>query len=110
MTKFMVTYMGSSKGKLDVDMSEVDGAAFMQAWADWAEKHKASIVDGGAPLGKTKLATSSGVTDTKNAITGYTMVEADSHDAAAQMFVDHPHAVMMKLPIEIMEVLDIPGM
>ena len=50
----------------------------------------------GAPLGKTKRVTSNGMADTKNEITGYTIVEADSFDAAAKIFKNHPHFKMGK--------------
>lgn len=110
MTKFLVTYMGEKAGTFQWEMTEAESAAFMQAWTDWAEKHEAQIVDSGAPCGKTRLVTANGISDTQNAITGYSIVEADSHDAATQMFIDHPHLVTLGLTIEVMECPPIPGM
>ena len=43
-------------------------------------------------------------------MTGYTIVEAASHDAAARMFVGHPHLEMPGATIEVVEVTKIPGM
>ena len=55
-------------------------------------EHQASLVDGGAPFVKTRRVDAKGVTDTKNGIGGYSIVQADSADAAARMFgKDHLH-------------------
>lgn len=85
--------------------------AMMDEWMMWAEKHKASIVDLGAPLGKTKRITSKGVSDTKNDLTGYTVVQGDSLDAAAKIFLDNPQFKLAEgSSIEVMECLEVPGM
>lgn len=110
MTKFLVNYMGSEAGTFQIEMTDADNQAFMQAWGDWAEQHKDQILDGGAPVGKTKRVTADGISDAKNAITGYTIVEADTHQAAANMFTTHPHVAMLKHPIEVMECPPIPDM
>jgi hypothetical protein len=74
--------------------------------------HKASIVDGGAPLGKTKRVDAHGAKDAKNGIGGYSVVQADSHEAAAKLFgKDHPHLQMMPgASVEILEIMPVPGM
>ena len=83
----------------------------MKAWMAWGEKHKAAIVENGAPLGKTKRTGLNGVTDIKNAIAGYVVVQAESHEAAAKMFEGHPHfTIFPGDSVEIMEVLPIPQM
>jgi hypothetical protein len=65
----------------------------------------------GGPLGRTKRASASGVSDMRNNLTGYTIVQAESHEAAAKMFENHPHfAIFPGDSVEIMEVLPIPGM
>jgi hypothetical protein len=73
------------------------------------ETHKASIVATGGPLGKTKRTSPGGVADTRNALTGYVVVQAESHDDAARMFEKHPHfAIFPGDSVEIMECLPIP--
>ena len=80
------------------------------AWKAWAEKHHAAIVGMGGPLGKTKKVTACGVEDTSNELSAYTVVRADSHEAAAKLFENHPHfAIFPGDSIEIMPVLPIPG-
>jgi hypothetical protein len=72
--------------------------------------HSAVIVDAGGPLGKTKKAAAQGVSDTKNNLSGYVVIKAESHEAAAKLFLKHPHfSIFPGDSIEIMEVLPIPG-
>jgi len=79
------------------------------AWMQWGKEHASVIVDQGAPLGKTKRAAPGGITDTKNGMTGYVIVKAESHDAAAKLFVNHPHfALFPGDSVEIMECLPLP--
>jgi hypothetical protein len=82
----------------------------IKAWTDWMKTHSAAIVVTGGPLGKTKKASSHGISDTKNNLSGYVVVKAASHDAAAKMFEQHPHfSIFPGDSVEIMEVLPIPG-
>lgn len=79
------------------------------AWKAWAEKHQGAIVSMGGPLGKTKRASQTGIEDTSNALSAFTVVRADSHEAAARMFEKHPHFTLFPGDcIEIMPVLPIP--
>jgi hypothetical protein len=82
----------------------------MRAWKAWAEKHHDAIVGMGGPLGKTKKVTAHGVEDTSNHLSAYTVVRADSHEAAARLFEKHPHFMIFPGDsIEIMPILPIPG-
>jgi hypothetical protein len=82
----------------------------MAAWKAWAEKHQGEIVYMGGPLGKTKKVDSNGVADISNQMGAFTIVRADSQEAAAKLFEGHPHfAIFPGEAIEIMPVLPIPG-
>jgi len=82
----------------------------MAAWKGWVAKHQAAIVTMGGPLGKTKKVSTSGVSDASNHMGAFTVVRADSHEAAAAMFEKHPHfAIFPGDAVEIMPVLPIPG-
>lgn len=110
MQKFLATYMGSTDAA-NFEWTDAFSKKFMAAWGEWGRQHAAAIVDGGTPIGKTKRVDGSGISDMTNAITGYTIVEAESHAAAARMFEDHPHATMLPgTSIEVMECLDLPAM
>jgi hypothetical protein len=82
----------------------------MGEWHAWVDAHKDSVVDAGLPLGKTKRVDKSGVTDTKNDLNWMMVVQAESHEAAANLFVGHPHLVT--IPDSYVEVMDSsrPGM
>jgi hypothetical protein len=80
------------------------------AWKAWVEKHNAIIVSMGGPLGKTKKVTQRGIVDTSNEMGAFTVVHADSHEAAAKLFDNHPHfAIFPGDGVEIMPVMPIPG-
>jgi hypothetical protein len=116
MTKFLAVFIGtealSAKWEaLDEKTRNEREQAGMAAWHGWVEKNKKSIVDGGAPLGSTKKVGPKGVSDFSNELCAYTVVQAESHEAAAELFLDHPHFKFFPGDsIEIMECLDIPGM
>jgi len=82
----------------------------MMAWKAWVEKHQSAIVAMGGPLGKTKAVSSRGIADTGNAMGAFTVVRAESHDAAARLFEHHPHfEIFPGDSVEIMPVLPVPG-
>jgi hypothetical protein len=82
----------------------------MAAWQGWMQQHAAQIVEAGGPLGATKKASKGGISDTRNAVAGYVVVEAPSHEAAVKLFAGHPHfAIFPGDSVEVMEVLPIPG-
>jgi hypothetical protein len=112
---FLAVYTGSAAGraeweKLDERKRKEREGAGMKAWGDWMATHAAAIVVTGGPLGKTKLANAKGISDTKNNLVGYVVVQAQTHDAAARMFTNHPHfTIFPGDSVEIMECLPIPG-
>jgi hypothetical protein len=82
----------------------------MAAWKAWVEKHQEAILGMGGPLGKTKKVTQRGVEDISNEMGAYTVIRAESHEAAAKLFENHPHfAIFPGESIEIMPILPIPG-
>lgn len=117
MKKFLAVFLGTPASveragwnQLDPAKRQEREAAGMKAWGDWMVTHQGAIVATGGPLGKTKRAAAEGVSDTKNDIAGYVIVQAESHAAAAQMFVKHPHfSIFPGEAVEIMECLPIPG-
>jgi len=60
-------------------------------WAAWEKRNAAVILDRGGMVGKTMRATREGVAAAVNSVCGYVVVEADSAEAAATLFLDHPH-------------------
>lgn len=81
----------------------------MAAWKAWAEKHSAATASMGGPVGKTKKVSKDGVEDVTNGLSGFTVVRADSHEAAAKLFENHPHfTIFPGESIEVMPILPIP--
>jgi hypothetical protein len=117
MKKFLAVYTGTPAGveksqwnTLDTEKRKELEAQGMKAWGDWMKTHEAVIVDTGGPLGKTKRTDREGVSDTRNNLAGYVIVRAESHDAAAQMFKQHPHfTIFPGDSVEVMECLSVPG-
>jgi hypothetical protein len=115
MKKFFVLF-GIPAAAIQEWMANVDEASrkeqsdkVMGEWKTWMEEHTSAIVDKGLPLGKTKRVDAHGVTDTKNDLNWYLVVEAESHEAAADMFKGHSH---LQIPTSYIEVMDAsrPGM
>jgi hypothetical protein len=80
------------------------------AWKYWAETHQAEIVGMGGPLGKTKKASQRGIEDVSNELSAFVVVRANSHEAAAKLFENHPHfTIFPGEAVEVMPVLPIPG-
>ena len=115
MKNFMAVYTGTPDGfekwtKLDEATRKAREQQGMKAWGDWMEKNQNIIVFAGGPLGKTKRITGQGVADVRNNLAGFIVVKAESHDAAARLFLNHPHfAIFPGDGVEIMECLPIPG-
>jgi hypothetical protein len=115
MKKFLAIYIGTAAAledwnKLSEGQRKERNASGMKAWMDWGTANSSAIVDQGNPLGKTKRASSRGISDIKNNMTAYTIIQAESHEAAAKVFENHPHfTIFPGDSVEIMECLPLPG-
>jgi hypothetical protein len=111
MKEYMALYLAPASAVEQVKKSTHEQMkAGMDAWMKWAEKNKKAITKLGAPLGKTKRVTGEGISATKNELTGYSIVQAESHKSAAKLFEGHPHLHMSGASIEVIEVMPSPGM
>lgn len=82
----------------------------ISAWKGWVEKHKAAIEAMGGPLGKTKKVSPNGIEDISNTMGAFTVVRAESHEAASKLFENHPRFTHFPgESVEVMPVLPIPG-
>jgi hypothetical protein len=117
MKKFLVVFTGTAASRkatgwdaLEPKERERREQEGMARWMRWGEEHPGAIVENGGPLGSTKRVSRDGISDTSNNLAGYTIVQAESHAAAAAMFKDHPHfSIFPGDGVEIMECLPIPG-
>jgi hypothetical protein len=82
----------------------------ISAWKAWMEKHQTAVVGIGGPLGKTKRVTAGGIEDISNNMGAFMVVSAQSHEAAAKLFENHPHfTIFPGESVEVMPVMPIPG-
>lgn len=72
-------------------------------WNTWMSSH-AGVITETAGVGKPKYITSEGVVDARNDLMMYSFIEAESLEAAAEMFKDHPHFGIPGAYIEVMSV------
>ncbi len=82
MANYVLVYHGGS------GMAETseEGAEVMQAWGDWFAKLGDALVDGGNPASQTRTIASDGsVSDDANGPSGYSILKADSLDAAVAL-------------------------
>lgn len=82
MKKFVLFYYGHPKFS-----SPEEGKAHMKRWEKWATSLGDAIVEKGIPVGATKTVTQTEAKDNKaaEALTGYTVVQAESMEDAVAM-------------------------
>ena len=116
MKQFLAIYIGTDDAfkrsrwnELTDDARKAREASGIRAWKDWRTANLAAIVDQGGPLGRTMRASGDGINDIRNSMSGYVIVQAESHEAAAKLFVNHPHfTIFPGDSVEIMPCLPIP--
>src|SRR5207247_11205650 len=115
MKRFLVTYLAPAS--VIADWKKTDPAQRKEAetkmqaqWKKWMTDNAKMFVDVGAGVGKTKLVNTQGTSDTKNDIMLYSVVEAESHEAAAKSFEGHTHFQIPQSSIVVMEMDSLLGM
>jgi hypothetical protein len=108
MKKFLAVFVAplASYDKMKEQMSKMtpeQKKAGMAKWKEWMDAHKADIVDPGAPVGSAKRVSKSGVSDMRNEIGGYMIVQAESAEKAAEIFKDAPHGEIENAVVDVME-------
>jgi len=106
--KFLVLYLVPASViadwmKTDPAIREPAQQKMQTEWREWMGEHGSMFISTEAG-GKTKKVTTGGVSDTKNDIMLCSFVEAESHEAAAKAFENHPHLQIPQSSIEVMAV------
>jgi hypothetical protein len=115
MKRFLAVFTGSPNAMarwetLPESERRARESAGIAGWKKWATDNAASIVEMGGPLSKTKLISKDGISDIRNNLGAFTVVQAESQEAAARLFLKHPHfTIFPGEGVEVMEVLPIPG-
>ena len=110
MKKFLVLYKApTSSFEQAMKSTPEQQKAGMDAWMVWGKKAASSIVDMGAPLGKSLRVTPGGASPTTNDLGGFSILQAESKEALAETLKGHPHFMMKDGTIEVVEVMPMPG-
>ena len=88
MSKFLFLYRGPATPM--EDFTPEQSAEQMQAWGAWMGKVGSALADPGAPLGARTAVSDNGTSPPPSDQTGYTIVEAESLDAARALTDGHP--------------------
>jgi hypothetical protein len=91
--------------------SEPDMQAIMAEWGAWFESLGAAVADGGAPFGPSSTVAANGSVSSGAAaqLTGYSILEAGSLDAAAKLTAGCP-VLAAGGAVQIYEAIDVSGM
>ncbi|HEY3802654.1 MAG TPA: hypothetical protein VGL61_08590 [Kofleriaceae bacterium] len=112
MKKFLVLYKASQSSFDQMKKATPEQQkAGMEAWMGWSKKAGSSIVDMGAPLGKSvRVAKGGAVSPATNELGGFSVMQAESKEALAASMKEHPHFMAPDSSIEIVELMPMPGM
>ena len=103
MKKFLVLYHSTVPAKEQMANATPEQAkAGMDMWMAWMKKAGSAIVDGGAPL--------TAVASANWKIGGFSIVQAESVQAAEALMKEHPHLKAPGGTIELHEFQQLPGM
>jgi hypothetical protein len=82
MAKYLLAYKGGGMASTDAERE-----AAMAAWGAWMGGLGAALTDGGNPFGPSKAMAADGTLadGTSSGLTGYSILEADSFAAAAEL-------------------------
>jgi hypothetical protein len=107
MTRFLVLYRAPISAREQMaNVTPEQAQAGMDLWAAWAGRADKAIVDLGAPLGDAAMV---GNGEPHGDIVGYSILEADSHDAVVKLLQDHPHFHAPSGQVQVHEMLPVPS-
>jgi hypothetical protein len=110
MKKFLVLYKAPTSAFEQMRKSTPEQQkAGMEAWMAWSKKAAASLLDMGAPLGKSVRVTKGGASPGTNDLGGFSIMQAESKEALAEALKGHPHFMMPDGTIEVVEFMAMPG-
>jgi hypothetical protein len=104
-SKFLFLYRGPAPPM--EDFTPEQSAEQMQAWGAWMGKLGSALVDAGAPFGARTTVSDNGSSPPASDQNGYSIVEADSLDAARAYTDGHPFLTEGKgrFTVEIFELV-----
>ncbi len=101
----MILYMAPVSAEVQMNVSPEEMKKGMEPWLAWQKKNGKSILFFGAPLGKGTCFDKKGSSKSKSEVTGYSVIEAKDMDGAKAIVANHPHLMMPKASIEVLEIM-----
>ena len=90
----------------DYPTDEAGQAEMGQAWGGWYGSIGAGIVDAGGQGGQASSVAASGSTDVSGAVTGYTIIEAEDHDAAVEIAKRNPIVTGDAGSVDVIDIIE----
>jgi len=109
MARFMFLYRGPATPM--EEFTPEQGAESLAAWTDWMQRVGPALVDPGQPFGASAAVVDDGSTGSASDQNGYSVVEADTIEAATALADKHPFLSEGKgrFQVEVFELLPMPG-
>ncbi len=108
MKKFLILYklpismLDMWKEKPEEERKDEEGK-MKEKWDSWMKENKGIFLETSS-AGKTKLVDEDGVSDMRNDIMMYSVVNGESHESVSKMFTSCPHLEIPEATIEVMEI------
>jgi hypothetical protein len=105
MPQFIFTYHGGMQPE-----TPEEGQKSMEEWKAWAANLGPALINPGTPVGITKVLTKDGVSEnpSPHPIMGFSILEADSMEAALDLLRDCPH-FKYEGTLEVSEMMEMPS-
>lgn len=102
MPKYVFAYHGTGK----IPETDEEGAQLMADWEAWFASMGEAVIDMGNPVGESTTVTANGVVNEggPNPISGYSLIQADTVEAAAELAKGCP--ILVDGSIEIAEAME----
>jgi hypothetical protein len=111
MTKYVFIYHAPMTPADATPPTPEEIEAVMGEWNSWAGRVGDRMVDFGTPLAGGVRVSPDGSSPSTREVAGYSIIEADSFDAALELAKNHPHLKMAGgCEIEVHEAQPVPGM
>jgi hypothetical protein len=107
MKKFLVIYrmdMEAMKKMMETSTPE-DRQKGKQEWDAWMAANAAHFADMGGPTGKNMSVSATGAEAKSNDVGGYSVIQAESIEAATAALAGNPHFAMAGATIDLAEIM-----
>ena len=110
MPRFLVLYRSSVSAQEQMASATPEQMkSGMDAWMAWAGQAGSALTDLGAPLKGTRHLEGGAESGSTSDVSGYSLIEAASTDAATALLQGHPHLNVDGNSIELLELMAMPG-